>query len=214
MKNVKKILMALCAMFLVSCTTTGGQPFQVPVPGGQLVFRQQQQQGGGYNPYQQQQVQQQMAGGQQQSHVWGEKIVTTQKYHTPETRGAGIEIQGTPPAGVCAAVKQAVGYWCQDMNVQHGVWPTFDEACNKAKSEFAKLGYNVERADKPAPNTFNIVQYKMHEEKIGKPAKVGDPTIERSKINMQDVPETILARSRAGEKGIMYEDGKHPGLQQ
>ncbi len=198
MKKIQ-ILQFVFAVFVsalfTSCTGT------IPVPGGQIVFGNGGQQVRGSQNY-----------GQQRP--WGEKIVTTQEYRTPETRGVGIQIKGTPPTEVCVAVKVAVGHWCEDMHVQHGVWPTFDEAVTKAKSEFAKRGYNVKRSDTPAPNTFNIVQYKLHEEKIGIPEKVGDPTVERTEIGMQDVPDSILARSRAGERGIMYEVGKHPGLQQ
>lgn len=189
MKTIQKILLALCALILgASCT--------VPVPGGQLAFGPRQQgygggyNGGGYNPHQQ---------------PWGEKIVTKQKYFTEEIRGVGMEIQGTPPTNICVQTKEAVGQWCRQMHTTHGTWPTHAEATVQAQKEFARLGYNVTPAESPRPNSFKIVRYDLHEPKIGQPVATGEPVVTKTEIGEQEVPTSILARSRAGESGILYE---------
>ena len=137
---------------------------------------------------------------------WGEKVVSTQKLLSKETRGARIRIQGAAPNDVLVQVRDCVGHWCERIHSEHGTWPTYEEATSKAQKEFARLGFNLKPTRTLGESgSFMLSNYDMKEPIIGKPVPTGESIVVRTKVSEEDVPASILARSRAGETGILYE---------
>ena len=117
-----------------------------------------------------------------------------------------MRVQGQAPSAVCVQVRDAVGYWCEKIHSTHGTWPTFNEAAEKTRQEFASRGHQLHLTQTVGENGGFTLEYPQFWEEIGKPVESGEPVVTRSDILEQDVPPSILARSRAGEKGVLTEN--------
>ncbi len=202
MKLIQIVLAAIAAMFLSSCQGT----HQIPVPGGTVMigdpgggqqrgYPQQYAEGGHSGP-----PGARREGQPPQDRPWGQKVVTRQKWLTQETQGVHITVEGAASSAVCLQVRETVGSWCKATYAEHGVFPTKNEAENKAAQEFATLGYNLQASSERGPGVFIITEYQTSDVVKGEPKKEGEPEIvEKRDVMREEVPQSILERSRKGK---------------
>lgn len=149
MKTFQSLVLALCAMFLVSCVGGGVPP--VRVPGGTLVFGAQQQ-GGGYNPYQQQQ------GGyfppQQQQHVVSERCYVKLGADAPLNVVQAVEF------ATAAKVQAVFAERCFANNGMRGEWPALEEVNQMAQALFKSKGLNLSPGSEGTSGCFKIMEYR------------------------------------------------------
>lgn len=215
MKNIQIALTCFAALvlsLLTSCAQSG--EMGIPLPGGGAILiggsgqqiqprYQRSDCDSGYGGHQN------LHGHRQNSERYrAEKFIGRQEFRAKNTRGVGIEIQGSPPEPVCIAVKEAVGEWCKDTHSKTNAWPTREQATVQAQQEFARRGYNI-RAVKDesdeGPNTFMIVRYDLHKEVLGERQPFGErEIISRTPADLKDVPQEILDPAKKDGKGKVF----------